>query len=126
MTGGIDDDLEAMAEAFGRFKESGIRLNAPYYIAMYADALLHQQRPAEAVDRLDEAEALIHDTTRTYFHRSEIHRLRARAIAQLGEADVVGRVRAVVREDQPVDMAARHGRVGVSVGVLEGGELQQC
>lgn len=93
-----DDDLGNMADALDRFRRAGIQLNAPYYVALYADALIHHNRAADALELLDEAETMVDDTTRTYFYRSEIARLRSQAILLLGTADAVAPARAALDE----------------------------
>ncbi len=95
---GDDHDLAAMAEALESFGNAGVRLNAPYYHALYADALVQHGRSDEALELLDLVEAMIDDTTRTYFHRSEVYRLRSGAVLQLGAPDAVERARAALDE----------------------------
>ena len=93
-----DEDLAAMSDALDRFRAAGVRLNAPYYLGIHADALLHHDRPADAITLLDEAEATIDETTRTYFHRSELRRLRAQAILRIGGPRSIEQARAELDE----------------------------
>jgi len=93
-----DHDIAAMADALDSLRSSGSRLNEPYYVTLYADALIHQREPAKGVRILDEADAAIEDTTRSYFHRSEIRRIRARAILDLDESDARDQAREMLDE----------------------------
>lgn len=93
-----DRDLRGIADALDRFRAAGVRLNAPYYVALFADALIDRHRCAEAIDLLVEVESMLENTTRTYFHRSEISRLRSQAVLRLGGADAVGRARTALDE----------------------------
>jgi tetratricopeptide (TPR) repeat protein len=81
--GRASEAIDAMADAVGRFREAGVRLDGPYFIALHADAALRHGRVTDALALLDEAEERIDASTRTYFHRAEIQRLRARAILEL-------------------------------------------
>ncbi len=98
-TGSHGEGIELIAGGLARFHEAGARLNEAYYLGLYADALLHADRPVEALERLDEAIASMHRTTRTYFHESELHRLRARALVRIGP-DGVDAARAALDESE--------------------------
>jgi hypothetical protein len=79
--------VAGMDVAVNHFREAGVRLDAPYYLALHADVLVRHREPAAAIALLDEAEERIDATTRTYFHRSELRRLRGRALLSLGGPD---------------------------------------
>ena len=92
-----------MDDAAERFHAAGVQLNAPYYVAVHAEVMTHHRRWDDALRLLDEADAMIDETTRTYFHRPEIHRLRARAILGRGGKEALGEARGEL--DAGLDLA---------------------
>jgi predicted ATPase len=79
VTGSVDEGLPLIEDGLSRFREAGARLNEAYYLGLQADALLHAERPADALAALDAALDTMRAGTRSYFYESELHRLTARA-----------------------------------------------
>ena len=73
-----------LADGLERYQRSGARLKVPYFMALQADACLAGNRPDEALDLIDRALEDMAETTRSFFHEPELHRLRARALLQSG------------------------------------------
>ena len=83
---GADESVRtAMGESLQLLRDAGVRLDMPYFLSLYADVLVRHGAPREALSLLDEAEERIDASTRTYFHRPEMCRLRARARLLVGE-----------------------------------------
>jgi DNA-binding winged helix-turn-helix (wHTH) protein len=82
-----DDVVRSMADTLRDLDDAGVQLDMPYFLALQADVLLRQGAPADALSVLDDAEARIDASTRSYFHRPEMYRLRARAHLLLGDGD---------------------------------------
>ncbi len=101
------DAVTAMDQAVQRFRDAGVRLDVPYYLALHADVLVRHGRPADALVLLEESEARIDASTRTYFHRPEIRRLRARALVLLDEPGAGDRARAEL--DEGLELARAMG-----------------
>ena len=94
---GVEGDpvaaIEEIASGLARYRETGARMDEPYFLGLLADIELRAGRPAEALAWLDEAATVIAATTRSFFYEPELHRLRALALmagndeAARGEAD---------------------------------------
>jgi len=104
--GSPDEGMALIVDGLARFHDAGARLNEAYYLGLHADALLLADRPADALAVLDEAIGLMRRTTRSYFHESELHRLRATALLRRRD-DGVAAARAALDESQ-VRAGARH------------------
>lgn len=113
---GPDAAGASMEAAIGGFREAGVRLDAPYYLALYGDVLIESGRPAEALGVLEEAQDLIDARTRAYFHRSEILRLRGQAIRLLGQPDSGDRARAEL--DDSLTLAQAMGSPALALRTL--------
>ncbi len=85
VTGSVDEGLPLIEDGLARFREAGARLNEAYYLGLEADALLHANRPADALAALDSALDTMRAGTRSYFFESELHRLTARAQVLAGD-----------------------------------------
>ena len=99
VSGSAAEGSSLIADGLDRFRSAGARLNLAYYLALHADTLLHEGRSPEALDLLDRALQRMRSTTRSYFHESEVLRLKARALAASGEA---GAARSVLEESRAV------------------------
>ena len=79
--------VDALGAAVDQYRTFGARMDEPYFLGLLADAALVEGDPKRARTALDEAAALIDGTTRSFFHEPELIRLRALAIAQLGDGE---------------------------------------
>lgn len=69
-------------EALDSYRIFGARMDDPYFAGLIADAALGAHQPERALVYLDGADATIAETTREFFYRPELLRLRAVAVAQ--------------------------------------------
>ena len=112
-----------MADTLRDLDEAGVRLDMPYFLALQADVLLRNGAAADALSVLDDAESRIDASTRSYFHRPEMCRLRARAHLMLGD----GIERAAAELAHSAELAAAMGspvmmlRIACDQLELEGG-----
>jgi hypothetical protein len=101
-SGSPEEGMRLITDGLTRFRAAGARLNEAYYLALAAETHLHSDQPGEALELLDEAEEKMGDTTRSYFYESEIHRLRAQAILEIGGPDAVAEAREALDRSRAV------------------------
>ena len=84
VSGSAAQGSSLIADGLDRFRQAGARLNEAYYLALHADTLLHEDRHVEALELIADALRKMRSTTRSYFHESEVLRLKARALVASG------------------------------------------
>ena len=82
--GSTDEAIELIHDGLGRFHAAGAHLNEAYYLGLFAETLLSADRPDEALRHVDDALRIMGSSTRSYFHESELHRVRAGALRAVG------------------------------------------
>ncbi|MCP4225625.1 MAG: hypothetical protein GY773_20005 [Actinomycetia bacterium] len=85
-------------------------------MGLYADTLLGSGQPVPAMELLDQGLATMHAASRTYFFQSELHRLRARGLLQLGGSDAVDEARSAL--DESLVVAERQGSSALALRTL--------
>jgi adenylate cyclase len=65
------------------YRESGARMERPYYLALLAEACGDHGRPEDGLRAVDEGLAMI-PSGRSFFYEAELHRLRGVLLLQLG------------------------------------------
>jgi predicted ATPase len=107
VTGSVDEGLPLIEDGLARFREAGARLNEAYYLGLHADALLHANRPEDALAALEAALDTMRAGTRSYFFESELHRLIARAQVQAADDGWLDAARRSLDESLSVAEAQR-------------------
>ena len=115
-SGSPEEGMALIADGLARFRAAGATLNEAYYLGMYADASLRAGHADRALALLDEALATMGSSTRSYFYESELHRLRARALLELGGADAPDAARAEL--DESLAVTERQGSVALALRTL--------
>ncbi|MGI9623634.1 MAG: hypothetical protein ACR2PK_12425, partial [Acidimicrobiales bacterium] len=95
-----------------RYRAFGARMDEPYFLGLVAEAAMAVDEPDTALNVLDEAEAIVAETTRTFFFEAELARLRAVAVARRGDVEAA---RAILQA--AADMANRFGAIPYSLRI---------
>lgn len=103
-------DVE-LAGAFDRYAAFGARMDEPYYLGLLADTEIAAGRPTSALNHLDEADRVMRATTRAFYCQPELVRLRAVAIAEIGDLDaslpLIEEARSIARDRDVVPIVLR-------------------
>ena len=98
-----------------RYRQTGARMDEPYYLGLRADAELRGGDPDAALASIDEAEQIIERTTRSFFYEPELYRLRALALLARGGGAARGEAGSVL--SSAARLAAEHGAIALAMRV---------
>jgi predicted ATPase len=93
VTGSPAEGADLIAATLEEFRSLRVRLTEPFFLALEAEARLLAGDLDRASRLIDEARANMRETTRTFFHESELDRLEARVHLAQGDAHAVGAAR---------------------------------
>jgi adenylate cyclase len=78
--GEASEGIDELRDGIEAYRATGARMDLPYHLGLLADAALRAGRFGEGLAAIDEA--LAESGDRDYCHASELHRLRARLLAE--------------------------------------------
>lgn len=107
VTGHPESGALKLADGLQRYQGFGARLKVPYFMGLRADASIEGERHDDALEQIRLALTDMAETTRSFFYEPELHRLRARALAESGGSTLD--IRAAL--DQSLDRARHLGAV---------------
>ncbi|HVN82347.1 MAG TPA: AAA family ATPase [Terriglobia bacterium] len=79
--GRTDEGIESLQEGLAAYRDTGVEMDRPYYLALLAEAFARSRCFQQGLDTLDEALAMILNS-RTFFYEAEIRRLRGCMLLQ--------------------------------------------
>src|SRR5262249_49019053 len=82
-SGHIAEGIPLIEDGLREYRAAGSKLGLPFYLGVKAEVFYHADRASEALDAMDEAEALA-ETFEVRWWSAELHRLRGVFLAAMG------------------------------------------